>query len=112
MSYFDSHHLLTKHKTYLNMGRWSDPSSAPVTSVPAQRCLRNNGIIRKDSTEYPSQHNIYIDNTLMVDIKQRLAIALVAAIKAIFTITGVPNLLLRPYLMTIDKWINLNVNAV
>ena len=48
----------------------------------------------------------------MADIKCRLARALVAAIEAIFTIVGVPSLLLRPYTVEMDKWVNLNVNAM
>lgn len=48
----------------------------------------------------------------MADIKQRLARALVVVIEAIFVIMGVPNMLLRPCVMAMDTWVNLNVNAV
>ena len=48
----------------------------------------------------------------MIDIKRRLARALVAAIEAIFTILGLPNLLLCPCAVAMDKWVNLSVNAV
>ena len=91
---------------------WSDPSDISVTFVPAQRCSKNKGIIRKDVTKEPSQHTIYVDDNFMVDIQRRLACALVAAIEAIFIVMGVSNLLLRPCGVAMDKWVNLNVNAV
>ena len=93
LAYFSSHHLLEKHKAYLDMVRWSEPSEASVVFVPAQQCLKNKRIIRDDGTEEPSQHNIYIDDNLMADIKRRLARMLVAVIKAIFIIMGVTNVL-------------------
>ena len=48
----------------------------------------------------------------MANIERRLACVLVMAIEAIFTAMGVPNLLLCPCAVAMDKWVNLNVNAV
>ena len=112
LSYFGSHHLLEKHKAYLDMVRWSEPHKASVIFVPAQQCLKNKGISRYDGTEKPSQHNIYVDDNLMVDIQRRLARALVAAIETMFTITGVLDVLLSPCTVAMDKWVNINVNVV
>ena len=113
LSYFGSHHLLEKHKAYLDIVRWSEPQEASLVLVPVQQYSKNKGIIRDDGTKEPSQHNIYVDdNFLMTDINRRLARALVAAIKAIFTIMGVPNVLLRPCAAGMDNWVNLNVNAM
>ena len=103
LSYFSGHHLLEKHKAYLDMVRWSEPPEASVVSVPAKRCSKNKGIVRDDGSEEPSQHNIYVDDNLMADIKRRLARALVAEIEAIFPIMGVPNLLLRTCAVAMDK---------
>ena len=110
--HFGSHHLPMKHKEYLDMVRWSDSPDALVTSVPVQHYLKNKGIIREDGTKEPSHHTIYVDNNLMADTKRRLARALVAAIEAIFTITGVSNLLLCPCAVVMDKWININLLTV
>ena len=94
------------------MVRWSDSLDASVTFVPAQRFLKNKGVTRENCIKKLSQHNILVDDNLMPDIKQRLARDVVVTIEAIFTITGVPNLLMCPCALAMDKWINLNVNAV
>ena len=48
----------------------------------------------------------------MADIKGRLIQVLVAAIEATFVIMGIPNLLLRPCAVAMDKWLKLNVHAI
>ena len=112
LSYFGSHRLLERHKAYLDMVRWSEPPKASVAFVPTQQCPKNKGIIRDHGTVEPSQHNMCVDDKLMANIKRRLARALVATIQAIFTIMGVPNVLLRPCAAGMDNWVNLNVNAM
>ena len=49
---------------------------------------------------------------MMADIKRRLIQALVAAMEAIFVIMGIPNLLLRPCAVAMDKWLKLNVHVI
>ena len=57
--------------------------------------------MRMDQSNRPST-NIYADDNMMVDIKYRLIQALVAAIKSMFVIMGLPNLLLRPCAVVMD----------
>ena len=104
--------LLEKHKKYLDMVRWATLPEITVVFVQAPSCSKIRGIINKDSTEQHSQHNIYVDENLMADIARRLPYTLVAAIEAIFVIMGVPNLLLRPYAVAMDKWKKLYVHAI
>ena len=49
---------------------------------------------------------------MVAEIKRRLMQAVVTAIEAIFVIMGVPNLLLRPCAVAMDKWMKLNVHAI
>ena len=112
LSYFGSRHLKIKHKQYLDMMRWAEDPEESVLFVPASSCSKNKGVINDDGSEQPSQHNIYVDNNMVADIKRRLIQALVAAIDAIFVIMGIPNLLLRPCAVALDKWLKLNVHAI
>ena len=48
----------------------------------------------------------------MADNKRRLIQALLAAIEAIFVIVEIPNLLLRPCTVAMDKWLKLKVRAI
>ena len=112
LSYFGSSQLRIKHKKYLDMVKWADEPDESVHFVPAKGCSKNKGLINEDGSEKPSQHNIYVGDNMMADIRRRLVQALVAAIEAIFVIMGLPNLALRPCAVAMDKWTKLNVHAI
>ena len=78
----------------------------------ARKFSKNRGVINNYGTKQPSQHSIYVNDNLMADIDRRLSYNFVSAIEAIFVIMGAPNLMLRPCVVALDKWVKLHVCAV
>ena len=85
------------------------PTEVSVVFVSASSCSKNKSVVNKDRSEQPSQHNMYVDDDMVADIKHRLIQALVVAIEAIFVIMAFPNLSLSPCAVAMDKWLKLNV---
>ena len=107
---FGDKSLVTKHKKWLDMIKWSDPPGDDVVYTQVTSCSRKPGIKNPDGTEKPSPHHIYVDDDLMGDIRRRLVHTLVAAIQSVFIIMGFPETFLRPCAMALDKWKLLSVN--
>ena len=96
--------LVQTHKKLLDMIKWADPPGPDVTFAPARSCVMNQGVFNADGTEKPSQHNIYVDDNLMADIRRRMPHTIASAVEAIFTVMGVPMLHLRQSAVAMDKW--------
>jgi hypothetical protein len=92
--------------------RWSEPPGSEVVFVKAKKCSKNRGILNDDGTEQPTPHNIYVDDNLMADTRERMPFTLAAAVEAIFVIMGFPRLLLRPSAVAMDKWKLLMVSPI
>ena len=107
---FGDKSLVTKHKKWLDMIKWSDPPDDDVVFTQATPCSKNRGILNSDGTEKPLPHHIYVDDDLMGCIRRRLVHTLAAAIRSVFIIMGFPETFLRPYAMALDKWKLLSVN--
>ena len=91
---------------------WEKLTDDTVVFTPARRCSKNRGVTNNNGTKQPSQHNIYVDENLMANIAHRLRHTFASAIEAIFVIMGAPNLMLRPCVVALDKWVKLHVCVV
>ena len=71
----------------------------------AVQCEKSPGLINEDGTDQPSsQHNIYMDDSMMADTFQRIPQVIASAVDAFFTIMGVSMLHLRQCAVAMDKW--------
>ena len=100
---FTIQHLPEKHKQWLSLISWDPPAPAGTHFVQASACNKNRGIIDKDGNERPSEHNIYVDDDLIADIRRRLPYALAAVIEAIFTVMGLPMTRMRQVAVSVEK---------
>lgn len=64
----------------------------------------------ENGEEKPSQHNIYVDDNCLADIRRRMPQALASAVEAIFTVMGEPNTRLRQCAIALDKWRDLYIS--
>ena len=103
-AYFFRKGLVEKHQALLDLATWDPAPDEDVVFVQAQPCSKQRPIIDDNGNEEPSQHNTYVDDNLMADIRRRIPSALAAAAEAIFTIMGFPVLRLRQSAVAMDKW--------
>ena len=104
LAYFFCKGLVEKHQALLDLATWDPEPDDEVVFVQAQPCSKQRPIIDDDGNEEPSEHNTYVDDNMMADIRRRMPSALAAAAEAIFTIMGVPTLRLRQSAVAMDKW--------
>ena len=109
--YYDKPGLVTKHKRFLDMIQWAEPTSAdsPVRALP---CSLNQGAL--DSTGEPivRPSRIYVDDALIAAVGySSMEKALAATIEAIFTVMGEDDPSLRQCPLAMDKWESLVVNT-
>lgn len=104
LAYFFRKGLVEKHKKLLDLATWDPEPDDDVTFVQARPCSKQHGIIDEEGNEEPSEHNTYVDDNLMADIRRRMPSTLAAAAEAIFTIMGFPMLRLRQSAVAMDKW--------
>ena len=112
MSYVENWYLVSKHKKWLHMIKWSDLPDNDFVFVQADHYSKNHSIHHNDGTECPSPHNIYVNGNLTADIRHRIPYALSAAVEAIFVTMGLPKLMLHPWVVALDKWLMLEVHTI
>ena len=92
------------------MIKWDSIPPDDTVFVQAQACSKNRGIINEDGSVQPTPHNTYVDDDLMVDIRERMMTTLSSAAEAIFTIMGFPMTHIRQSAVALDKWKGLVVS--
>ena len=95
--------LAKKHHTYLNKVTWQH-ANLPTSHVKAVKDTFNVGIFDKNGNPHNTAHYPFVDDTLIVDVHNRLIWAMAASIEALFIVFG-PEHESRKSPLSIDKFL-------
>ena len=77
--YFFCKGLVKKHQALLDLATWDPEPDDDVVFVQAQPCSKQHHIIDEDGNEEPSEHNTYVIDNMMADVRRCMPSALAAA---------------------------------
>ena len=110
--YFFRDDLVIKHKDLLDALNWDDSPAVP-SFVRAVRCKLNKGVFNDDSSLSPPPAEIYVDDIMTASARKEWILKLLAAIiEAIFVVCGRPDIAVRQYPLSLEKWSELIVGPI
>ena len=104
-SFFKKEDLLSKHADWIDKIKFALPPGKDVAFSKAIRDRLNRGVIGDDGSRSPSQHNTFVDDNLMAEIRGYIKYAIVASIEALFILLGFPETEKRRLALSIDKFL-------
>jgi hypothetical protein len=103
VAFADSHHLVHKHRQFLDMISWDDHPS--TTYVKASPCELNCGIYDSNGSIIPRPTRMYVDDALLAAVNRAMMeLRLAATIEAFFVIMGDHDEARRQCALALDKW--------
>ena len=97
-------HLLFKHKKLLDLISYSPLSTNTTSFVKAVPDSLNKGVLNKDGNPVNTQHNMFVDDNVIAEIRPRMRQAQAASAESLFRIAGFPNPTLRRSPLSMDKY--------
>ncbi|KAL7525949.1 hypothetical protein ACHAWF_001576 [Thalassiosira exigua] len=103
-AYFYRAELVERLRQLLDMPQWTQLPEPDTQFAKARACSKNRGVFNVDGTRMPTPHCLYVDDNLLVDVREYLPRALTGAAEAIFTIMERSMPQLRQVALSLEKW--------
>ena len=103
--YWSDDTLVAKHRKFLDMLRWDiQNDESQLDLVQAIPDAFNKGVLDEQGNRLPTESEVFVDDLLLAEVHEYMERALAAALKAIFTLLGQPEPLLRNIAVAMDKF--------
>jgi len=104
--YFPQKGLVQKRKKYLDMLIWDNSCTKKTRFVLAKPCPLNKGILDEQGNMKSLRALMYVyDALILAPGRKQMEQLLAAAIEAIFTVMGPPDIKVRQCSLAMDKWV-------
>ena len=95
--------LVLKHQALLSKICFAPPATATTKFVVANADSRNPGVLLSNNESKKTQHNPFVDDTLIAEIPRFMLVAMAASVESLFLLFGRDSPFRRSFL-SLDKF--------